>query len=101
MWRTFSLPSGHLVSEPGSFGPELPQGLGDVFSHTHQYPQTHPLLQSWPGSQAAGVKPSLQPYRVIRVMLELLQAVWAMDPSRQLVSGISREQPEAFKVCIN
>lgn len=47
------------------------------------------------------MKPSLQPYRVIRVMLELLQAVWALGLSRQLVSGISREQPEAFKVCIN
>ena len=34
-WRTLSLPSGHLVPEPGWFGPELPQGLGDIFSYTH------------------------------------------------------------------
>lgn len=54
----------------------------EIFFHTHRYPQTHPLLKSWPGSQAAGLKPRLQPSRVIRVMLILLQAMRAMGPSR-------------------
>lgn len=54
---------GPLVSEPGPFSPERPEVLGDIF-HTHQGPQLHPLLkiwQIWPGSQAAGVTPRLQP----------------------------------------
>lgn len=78
MWRALSFPYDNVVSDPGPLSPEHPEVLGDIF-HTHQDPQLHPLLKIWqicPGSQAAGVKPRLQPQRMIGVILELL---WAMQ----------------------